>query len=351
MRKTNTRVVHWIFLLLVAVISYNFHYYEPLADRIRDVVISTLLASIAFRIANWLMREMFGLEKWLSALLISLGAAFAMRLCNIRLVTPRGLFSSETIATAVGVLLVIALPAAMLISARVRETIRVAAFRIFALPTPLFGAARIFGYIVLAVFYKTAENMAYGYSGSVFNGRGSDQFAGTIFLGIVFFIFSLTLLDTLIGAWETAGKVTKLRGQFKEATKGFADEYCFHDGVFAGFASNPATRTLVISARQIVNGTSAGQPNELLTLSFDDIRDMGTTAPGYQWDGMLVGAGYSVMAQSAVVSLNDFTRQRLEGSIDTGIWIATRSGDAYLVQVPERKLPKIAAMLGKTVGS
>jgi hypothetical protein len=306
------------------------------------LVFSVVTASIFFRLANWFFRDIADTPNWYALFGYGFLVALVMNFAGIR---------PADGAKEIAVVAVFGLAVGLVASSRVREAVKMAAVNVLLLPTPLFGAARIVGYVVLFAAYRAAEGMMFGFSpaGNAVRHGAVDSFGGTIFMAIVLAMIYKTLGTTLIGAWQSAGRMTSLRSAFKAATKGFPRGSRYHNGAFSGFAVDPAARTVVISAREMLNGTTVGQRNQLVTLTYDDVTDIGTVIPGVQWQGLLVGAGYNTLAQSAVTSLNDLTQQRIAGAFDTGVWFATRNGGTYLVQADEKKLPKLAEMLAKVI--
>lgn len=275
---------------------------------------------------------------WLSVLLAGCAIALVLKIFGIQLAGRRGVFMS------ILPMLVLSTVIASFVSARIRETLKIAASNILLLPSPLIGAARLFGYLVLGVYYKAFEAGMLSAQGSF-----SHQITPVIAVGIFFAVMYWTAGKTLVDAWQSAGRLTSLRGGFKSATKGFPKELMHRSGPWAAMAINPATRSVVLQARALINGTTANQPNELITLSFDDIADVGFVSPGYGFKGVLAGAGYQALAASAVIALNDLTQQRIAGAFDTGVWFRTRNKDAFLVQTDERDMQELAGIVGKAI--
>lgn len=230
----------------------------------------------------------------------------------------------------------------MAATTRGREAISMSFVSLFLWPTPLIGAAKVFGWLVLLIFISTTYKLS-------FEGSAQSQLGGVILLATSLFIFYLTPLSTLIRAYGDAGEMLSLKKSFDELSEGFPHEYRYHNNKWSGFAVNPSMRSVVISARRMIRGDASGQIPEVLTLKFEDIADCGLYAPGYEWKGILVGAGAMAAGSSFASSLNDLTWQRLKGTFNTGILFALRSGDLYIVQAPEKHLENLATVLEGTI--
>lgn len=227
-------------------------------------------------------------------------------------------------------------------TARGRDTLSMSFTSLFLWPTPLIGAAKAFGWLFLLAFIASCYKVS-------FEGSAQNQLVGVILLAISLLIFYLTPLSTLINAYADAGEKLRLKQSFDALSKGFPEEYRYHNKHWAGFAVNPSTRTVVISARRMIRGEAGGQIPEVLVLKFEDIADCGLYAPGYEWKGILVGAGAMAAGSSFVSSLNDLTWQRLKGSFNTGILFALHSGDLYIVQAQEKHLENLANVIAGTI--
>lgn len=303
------------------------------------------MANVGFRALDYFMREFVGISGWVRVLACSIGIAFAVKLLNLRIIAPGGPLHTEFAGTVVFLACIAGL-VAVVRSARVRETIKTVAIEVVFMPTPLYGAARLFGYFLLGFFFMFAEQEMFA---SKHVGRTSAQVTHMVLYALALAIAYYTAYMTVKKAWQSAGRLADLRSRFKEATKGFPDDLSYHNGAFSGFAVNPASRSVVLSARRFVDGTSTGQPNELLTLSYDDISEIGTFVPGFGFAGVTAWAGYEAFATTAVIAVNDLTRQRIAGAFDTGMLFVLKNKEVFLVQAPESDLPEFVEELKRVV--
>lgn len=325
---------HAAFVAVIVMLTVTAHSHISL----EQIVFNGILAAIAF---PFLSRFFKGRGTgYLKPLLACFGLAVFLRVAG-------AILGAQTVQSLVswilGLGVFVGLPA-LAFSGRGREAMQIALVNQLLLPTPLIGAAKAFGWFGLGWLTLFAFRGMFPQVGEHIGGA-----MGVIIFAACLFACYVTPIRGLIGAWGSAGRMTAARKVFDEAAQGFPAEYRYHDNNWSGFAVDPASKTVVIAARRVVDGDASGQSPEVLSLKFDDITDCGCCAPGYAWQGVLVGAGAFAAGASFVASLNDLTWQRTKSAFHTGLWFALRSGDLYIVQAPEKHLENLASVLKGTL--